>query len=237
MSAFLHTAALQLKLDIRSRTLLVSCYIVPLIFFLLMGGIFTSVMPEMKSSLIPSMIVMIVSMGAFIGLPPTLIETYGTDIKKIYRANGVPLCFGLAAAFISAFIHLTIMCAVIILLSPVLFEASLPAEARMFFPALAVYTAASLGIGCILGLAVKSQSKLTMIAQLIFLPSIMLSGTMFPVELLPKALEAAGRLFPGYWGFRLMLDGGLKAENLIYPAIVLAASAAVCALLLKRKSQ
>ena len=70
MSGFLYGVALQWKLDIRSKSLLVTCYIVPLIFFLLMGGIFTSVMPEMRSALIQSMIVMGVLMGAFIGLPP-----------------------------------------------------------------------------------------------------------------------------------------------------------------------
>ena len=85
---FLYSLALQWKLDIRSKSLLVTYYIVPLIFFLLMGGIFTSVMPEMDSTLIQSMIVMSVSMGAFLGLPPSLIETYGSDIKKIYKANG-----------------------------------------------------------------------------------------------------------------------------------------------------
>ncbi len=63
MSGFLYGVALQWKLDIRSKSLLVTCYIVPLIFFLLMGGIFTSVMPEMRSTLIQSMIVMGVSMG------------------------------------------------------------------------------------------------------------------------------------------------------------------------------
>ncbi len=47
-------------------SLLVTYYIVPLaFFFLLMGGIFTSVMPEMGSTLIQSMIVMSVSIGAF----------------------------------------------------------------------------------------------------------------------------------------------------------------------------
>lgn len=51
----------------------------------LMGGIFTSVMPEMRSTLIQSMIVMSVSMGAFVGLPPSLIETYGSDIKKFIK--------------------------------------------------------------------------------------------------------------------------------------------------------
>ena len=47
MNGFLYGVALQWKLDIRSKSLLVTCYIVPLIFFFLMGGIFTSVMPEM----------------------------------------------------------------------------------------------------------------------------------------------------------------------------------------------
>lgn len=63
MSGFLYGVALQWKLDIRSKSLLVTCYIIPLIFFLLMGGIFTSVMPDMRSTLIQSMIIMNVSMG------------------------------------------------------------------------------------------------------------------------------------------------------------------------------
>ena len=106
MNGFLYGIALQWRLDIRSRALLVTCYLVPLAFFLLMGGIFTSVMPEMKNTLIQSMIVMSVSMGAFIGLPPSLVETYGSDVKKVYKANGVPLYLGLVTMAISAFFHL-----------------------------------------------------------------------------------------------------------------------------------
>ena len=102
MNGFLYGLALQWRLDIRSRTLLVTCYLVPLVFFLLMGGIFTSVMPEMKSTLISSMIVMSVSMGALIGLPPSLLETYGSDVKQMYKANGVPVYLGLVTMTFSA---------------------------------------------------------------------------------------------------------------------------------------
>ena len=196
MNGFLYNVALQWKLDIRSKSLLVACYIVPLIFFLLMGGIFTSVMPEMGSTLIQSMIVMSVSMGAFIGLPPSLIETYGSDIKKVYKANGVPIYWGLVTMFLSAFVHLMITSVVIVLLAPVLFEASLPTQLPFFFFALAIYIIVSLSIGSILGLVVKNQAKLTMIAQLVFLPSIMLSGIMFPIDLLPDFLETIERVFP-----------------------------------------
>lgn len=233
MNAFLYGVGLQWKLDIRSRTLLVTCYAVPLFFFLLMGGIFTSVMPEMKESLIPSMIVMGVSMGALIGLPPSLVETYGSDIKKSYKANGVPLASGLVTMFLSAFLHLMIMSGVILLLAPVLFGASLPAELPTFLLALAVYIIVSLGIGSLLGLAVKNQAKLTMVSQLVFLPSIMLSGIMFPMELLPKPLQMAGRIFPASWGYRLMLAGGFGFGNLWYLLLAFSVSVILCGLLLR----
>ena len=169
MNGFLYSVALQWKLDIRSKSLLITCYIVPLIFFLLMGGIFTSVMPEMRNTLIQSMIVMSVSMGAFVGLPPSLIETYGSDMNKVYKANGVPIYLGLVTALISAFVHLMISCVIIVLLSLLLFDAALPAQLPAFFFALAIYTIVSLSVGSILGLMIKSQAKLTMIAQLLFL--------------------------------------------------------------------
>ena len=235
MNGFLYGFVLQWKLDIRSKSLLVTCYIVPLIFFLLMGGIFTSVMPDMGSTLIQSMIVMSVSMGAFIGLPPSLIEAYGSDIKKVYKANGVPICLGLVTMFLSAFVHLMITCIVIVLLAPILFEAALPAQLPFFFLALAIYTIVSLSIGSILGLTVKNQAKQTTIAQLVFLPSIMLSGIMFPVGLLPDFLEAIGRIFPASWGYRSMLDHGFCFENLWYLIVIFFAAVIVCGIVLKKQ--
>lgn len=235
MNGFLYGVVLQWKLDIRSKSLLVACYIVPLIFFLLMGGIFTSVMPEMESTLIQSMIVMSVSMGAFIGLPPSLIETYGSDIKKVYKANGVPIYLGLVTMFLSAFVHLMITSVVIMLLAPILFEAALPTQLPLFFLALAIYIIVSLSIGSVLGLIVKNQAKLTMIAQLVFLPSIMLSGIMFPINLLPAFLEVLGRVFPASWGYRLMLDNGFCLENLWYLILTFFAAVIVCGIVLKKQ--
>ena len=238
MNGFLYSLTLQWKLDIRSKSLLVTYYIVPLIFFLLMGGIFTSVMPEMGSTLIQSMIVMSVSMGAFLGLPPSLIEIYGSDIKKIYKANGVPIHLGLVTMVLSAFIHLMITCMVILLLAPILFKANLPSQFLLFFLALAIYIFVSLSIGSILGLTVNNQAKLTMIAQLVFLPSIMLSGIMFPISLLPDFLQVIGHVFPAYWGYRLMLDKGLRLANLWYLILLTCIAVITCILLMnKQKSE
>ena len=238
MNGFLYSVALQWKLDIRSKSLLVTYYIVPLIFFLLMGGIFTSVIPDMESTLIQSMIVMSVSMGAFLGLPPSLVEIYGSDIKKIYNANGVPIYLGLVTILLSAFVHLMMTCIVILLLAPILFKTSLPTQLPIFLLSLTIYIIVSLSIGCILGLTLKNQAKLTMLAQLVFLPSIMLSGIMFPISLLPDFLQVIGHVFPAYWGYRLMLENGFSIENLWYMIFIFCIAVMIGILLLnKQKSE
>jgi len=235
MNCFLYSLVLQWKLDIRSKSLLVTFYIVPLIFFLIMGGIFTSVIPEMGSTLIQSMIVMSVSMGAFLGLPSSLVEIYGSDIKKIYNANGVPIYLGLVTILLSAFVHLMMTCIVILLLTPILFKASLPTQLPIFLLSLTIYIIVSLSIGCILGLTLKNQAKLTMLAQLVFLPSIMLSGIMFPISLLPDFLQVIGHVFPAYWGYRLMLENGFSIENLWYMIFIFCIAVMIGILLLNKQ--
>lgn len=237
MRGFLYGITLQWKLDMRSKSLLVACYIVPLIFFLLMGGIFTSVMPEMEITLIQSMIVMSVSMGAFIGMPPSLIETYGSDIKKMYRANGVPVYLGLITTLVSAFLHLLLTGIAIVMLAPILFDATLPSDLPAFFLALVIYIIVSLSIGSVLGLTIKSQAKLTMVAQLVFLPSIMLSGILFPGSLLPDGLEKIGRIFPAPWGFQLMLNHGFCYDNLWYMALLFIVAVIVCGIAVKKQAK
>ena len=126
MGAFLYAISLQWKLDIRSKTILITCYIVPLLFFAIMGEIFTSVMPESKYTLIQSMTVFGVTMGSFIGLPPSLVEIYSSDINKVYKANGVPLYLGLVLTNISAYIHLFIMSILLYITAPFFFHAEIP---------------------------------------------------------------------------------------------------------------
>ena len=174
-------------------------------------------------------------MGAFIGFPPSLIETYGSDIKKIYKANGAPIYLGLVTMYLSAFVHLMISCLAIVLLAPILFKAILPTQLPFFFLGLSVFIIVSLSVGSILGLIAKTPAKLTMIAQLVFLPSIMLSGIMFPIHLLPDFLAILGRFFPAYWGYRLMLDYGFHLENLWYLILVFCLAVIACTVLLNKQ--
>ena len=234
MGAFLYGISLQWKLDIRSKTLLITCYIVPLLFFAIMGGIFTSVMPEARYTLIQSMTVFGVTMGALIGLPPSLVEIYSSDIKKVYKANGVPLYLGLVLTNISAYIHLFIMSIILYIAAPLAFNAEIPENPVLYFASLAIFIAVSLSIASIIGLAVKDQAKTSMVSIIIFLPSIMLSGIMFPIELLPKAFEMVGKIFPASWGYKVMADSTFQLVNLLPLVVILILAICACAILLRK---
>lgn len=234
MRAFLYAVTLQWKLDIRSKTLLITCYIVPLFFFAIMGGIFTTIMPEAKYTLIQSMTVFGIAMGALVGLPPSLVETYGSDIKNVYKANGVPLCLGLILTNISTYIHLFIMSIILYMIAPVAFDAEIPANPAAYFGSLAVYIIVSLSIASIIGLAVKDPSKTSMISIMVFLPSIMLSGIMFPINLLPKSLKMIGNLFPAAWGYKLTVEPTFDFGNLWPLLSIFLITVFVCGILLKK---
>ena len=220
MSAFLYGAVLQWKLDLRHKGVFLTYYVVPLVFFAFMGGIFSSIDPNSKKTLIQSMIVFGVTMGAFLGAPAPLVELYGSEIKKAYKIGGIPLWVATVNNFISAFVHLFIMSFIIFIVAPKAFGAQIPENLALFFISLAVFIMVSLSVGTVLGVFIKSSSKLTMASQLLFLPSIMLGGIMFPSSMLPKALQTIGIIFPATSGFKLMTAEVMDAKVLI-PLIVI----------------
>ena len=232
MKAFLYGLGLQFKMDIRSKTMLITCYLVPLVFFFFMSGIFTSIDPSAVKTLIPSMSVFVITMSALIGLPPSLGEVYGGDIKKVYKANGVPLSLGVVTQFISSFIHTLIVCLIVFAVAPFMFKAKLPANLPLYFCSLVALLCVTLAIGCIIGLLVKTQAKQTMVAMIIFLPSVMLSGIMFPATMLPDFMQYLAYIFPATIGFQAMAD--LAIWHLPVLAILFAAFCAVIALILTK---
>lgn len=220
MSAFLYGVFLQWKLDMRNKGVLLTYYVVPLVFFAFMGGIFSSINPEAKNTLIQSMTVFGVTMGAILGAPTPLVELYGSEIKKAYKVGGIPLWVAAVNNFISAFIHLYVMSLVILLIAPLAFDAKTPENVALYFLALGIFIFVCLTVGTGLGLLIKSTSKLTMVSQFIFLPSIMLAGIMFPVSMLPKVLATLSRIFPATWGFKLLTSKDFDV-NILIPLVVI----------------
>lgn len=228
MNAFLYGVILQWKLDFRNKGVLLTYYVVPLVFFAFMGGIFSTINPTAKDTLIQSMTVFGVTMGAFLGAPAPLVELYGSEIKKAYRIGCIPLWIAAINNFISAFIHLFIMSIVIFIIAPLAFKAAIPENLALYFLSLVIFIVVSVTAGTVLGLFVQNASKLTIASQFIFLPSIMLAGIMFPANILPKMLQYIGEIFPATWGFRLMTsESSFVIQALLPLGIILLVSALI----------
>lgn len=213
MKAFLYGVCLQWKLDIRNKDIIIVYYIVPIVFFMFMGGIFSSINPLAYETLIASMSIFGITMGAYLGTPTPLVHMYASEMKKSYKIGGIPLWAAAVNNFISSCVHLFLMSIIIYMIAPIAFDAAIPENAVIYFISLIMYILVSVSIGTALGLFVKSASKLTMVSQMLFLPFIMLSGIMFPNDLLPDVLQMIGRLFPASWSFEMMQNSSFDIAS------------------------
>lgn len=229
MKAFIYGIGLQWKMDIRNKNILVHYYLVPLVFYLVMGAVFTSIMPDAYQTLIQAMIVFGVTLGGVLGSPGPLVEIFGSDIKKAYQVGGIPLWTVVVQNFISAMLHLFLMSMIILFTAPVFFGAVRPSNMGSFFLGLILLIVSSLAIGMVFGLFIKSSSKTGIIGQLVFLPSVLLSGIMFPTAMLPGVLQTVSKILPAAWGFLSMCDATLITGNLYPMVAVFAAAVLLCA--------
>jgi len=220
MEVFAYATLLQWKRDLRNKNVLMVYYIIPLLFWAFMGYVFSSITPEIKQVLIQVLTVLAVSTGAIIGAPVSLVDTYSSDVKKSYIVGNIKLWIGVVSNFISAFIHLSIVSVIIYILTPITFHAEKPHNLFVYIVSLLIFMITSIAIGTVLGLYVKDQSKLTIYSQMIYLPSLMLSGVMFDASLLPKVFYVVGKIFPASWGFKAMKCAELSI-NLIAPQLII----------------
>ena len=120
--------------------------------------------------------------------------------------------------------------------APIIFHASTPENTPLYFFTLALFIIVSLSISCVLGLAIKNQAKLTMFSQIVFLPSIMLSGIMFPASFLPDLLETIGKIFPATWGYTLLCQLDINFFTFI-PLLIIFSISFILILFLLKKAQ
>lgn len=196
MKAFFKYLWIQLKMDLRDKGTLLVFYLVPLIFFFVMGAVFSSINPLMTTTLAASMTIFSVTMGAVMGCPTPIVKMRESGTLRAFKVNGIPDIAVLSVQAISAFLHLFLVSVIIYMVSPLAFHSAIPKSPALYFAVLAVFLFASIGIGLLIGVVARDQSFATMLSMVIFLPSLLLSGIMFPATMLPKSFMWLGRIFP-----------------------------------------
>lgn len=196
MSAAAIQIVTQFRMDVRDRGTLLVFYAVPLAFYLVVGAVFSAANPEIIPILSATMVVFSVSMGAFIGIPPTLVKLRESGTLRAYQVSGIPIRAVILSIGVSALAHLSIVSAVIAVTAPLLFGAELPGSAIGFVAVLTALLVCSVAVGLLIGAVCTTQSMAMMVSQAVFMPTLLLSGIMFPAHLLPTALAPLGEILP-----------------------------------------
>lgn len=236
MKAFITGLFIQFRGDLRDKGVLMVFYLVPLAFFLVMGSIFNLPELNMGDSVITSLTIFSISMSAFLGMPQALVKSRENGVLGAYRVAGIPAWSLPLTTIIISFIHMMIITLIILFTAPLIFGAASPESIPLHLLSMALVILCSEALGTLMSCFVKKQNTLTLVGQCLFMPTVLLSGIMFPSDLLPKAMQVIGNILPATQGMRLLSDGAVHMTALIVLLSVTAVSFAISVVLFRRIS-
>jgi len=196
MNALFKHLWIQFKMDIRERGTLMTYYLIPLVFYVVMGAVFSSINPLSRQTLAATMVIFAVTMGAVLGIPLPIVKMRESGVLRAYRVCGIPGGAVLFIQSVSAFLHLLVVALIIFVTAPIFFGAGYPQSFSAYFLSLFILLFVSIMLGLLIGVVARSQPIATMLSQAIFLPTMMLGGIMFPASMLPEPLRLVGYILP-----------------------------------------
>ena len=221
MNAFAHHLRYEFNGGLRDKSHLFMNYLFPLLFFVLVGAFMTRLDSSFKDRLVPAMAIFAVMCSYLLSMPSGLVTARDAGVLRSYRINGVPARAALAAPALANLGHMALVTLVVMGLSTAAFGAPLPKNVVGFALPWMAMTASFAGLGALIAVLSSSARAATLIAQCVYLPSIILGGLMTPAGALPPALERFSLLLPARHAMRAFAGGAGSLTSLA--ALVLSA--------------
>lgn len=226
MTAFLNHMAFEFRTGLRNPAQLLMNYLFPLGFYLMMGLVMVPINPLFAQTLIPGMITVATMASALLGLPGTLVESREAGIYRSFKINGVPAVSILAIPTMGTVFPVVIVAAIITLTGP-LFKGILPTNWAAFALVTLVTAFAYGAIGALIGVVAADSRGTVLYSQLLFLPSMIMSGIMLPLEMLPASARRLSALLPATHSMQAYIGlayGQPTAMNALASLLLLLAS-------------
>ena len=203
MRAFKNHFVFEFKTGIRDKNLLLLNYLFPLGFYVLISVLMVNINPVFVETLIPAMILISILASTLLGLPDPYVKMREAGIFRSYKVNGVPAASVVVIPPLTIILHMVIVSAIIILTAPIFFDAPLPQNWVNFLLVFILTLFASTGLGALIGVASSNTRATILWAQLLFIPSMMISGFFVPSQMLPLVIKKIGMLLPVTHSFNL----------------------------------
>ncbi len=233
-SAFARHFNFEFRAGLRNKNLLLMNYLFPLGFYLLMGFIMPGINPFFQDVMIPSMVTFAVLAATLLGLPYPLVTAREAGVFRSYKVNGVPTLPILVIPALTTAIHLGLTAIVIVATAPLLFDASMPVNWVNFGIVISALGLACTGFGVLIGVVSPSTRMTVLYSQMFFVPSMMLSGMMMPLGMLPDGIRKLAMLLPATHAMNAFngLSMGTTADFTPWGGVIILALSGMMALVL-----
>jgi ABC-2 type transport system permease protein len=220
MRLFLHEVRTEQKLFWRNREAAFFTFLLPVVFFLILGSIYgnSRIAEEHNLRAAPFLEAGMVGYGvastAFAGLAITMVIRRESGVLKRIRATPLPPATYLLAVLLSTFLVLVIQTTLIVAIGRLLFSVAVPDRPLSLFVALvagsAVFAAMGLGLTCIVRTAEGSSA----VINIVYLPMAIIAGTFFAVKREPGFLRAIADVLPLTYFTKLTRNVMVRHEHL-----------------------
>ena len=189
MKAIINHMGFEFKSIIRDKTLLLMNYLFPLAFYFMMQAIMPSINKEFSEYMIPGMTVFAVMVSTLLGMPNPIAASKEKGIYRSYKIYGVPLKSVLLVPVVTTMVHITIVSIIILVTSTGCFGSTFPKQFLNFCLVYFVSLFAFAGLGTLIGVCSPNNRVTVLLAQVIFIPSMLIGGVMMPTEMLMQKIS------------------------------------------------
>jgi ABC-2 type transport system permease protein len=203
MIAYLHHFGYEFRGGVRDRSHMLLNYLFPLAFFLLAGALMGNINPAFRDTMIPAMVMFAVMSCFLLGMPSSLVASRDVGVLRSFRINGVPGWTTITMPVVADAIHMLVVTLLIGVIGAVAMSAVVPASAGQFILGWVLGVASTAGVGALIAVVASSSRATILLAQLIFIPSIILGGLMMPPEVLSPSLARISSVLPAAHAMRV----------------------------------
>jgi ABC-2 type transport system permease protein len=209
MRLFLHQLRAEQKLFWRSRELAFFTFLLPILFYLLLGSAYGD--DEINgidgyTYLLAGMIGYGAASTAFAGLALLLVIRREMGALKRIRATPLPASTYVEAVLANIILIFLLEAAILLVLARVAFDVAIPDQLLSLVIVLLVGAGSFAALGVALTVAIKSAEGSSAVVNAIYLPVSFISGAFFSDEAFPRILRLIGEILPLSHLIRLCRD-------------------------------
>ena len=216
MSELLHELRTEQLLFWRSRELAFFTFLLPIIFFVLLGSVYgTDRIDHVKGSsyLLAGMLGYGVVATAFAGLAITLVVRRESGVLKRLRGTPLPAWAYVGGVLGSTIVVYAIEAVALIVLSKALFGVPFPDRILSLVLTLLLGALAFAAMGIGLTAVVRSAEGSSAVVNAIYLPMAFIAGAFFSPHAFPQFLRTIADVLPLTYFIRLVRDVLLRGEQ------------------------